>query len=581
VIVGASDSLFQKGEAFRYSTYSGMTALDESNPVWGAIGISADGNAIIGRDYRYTLSEGIVMLPFEPHSTVTAISADGRVIVGYLPAITVDGVKNEPFRYTSSEGQVRLGAGFSLNEFGASAYGVSGDGKVIVGYDDVQDFTFGIRGFRYTESSGMVSLGQLNIQDPFPVTFAESVSSDGSVIVGMSRSENSADTPLSPHVPGEAFRHTRFEGMVGLGDLPGGEFHSRAIDVSSDGRVIIGFGHSAKGKESFVWDADSNAMRSLFDALVADGLDLSEWSELKANAISDDGSTIVGSGTHNGKREAFAARIAFEGWIVSYEAEGGFSSLSASGYSIDSLRFGDFDGDGKTDVFVSNNGQWFVSYGGKSAWTSLAGASYSIDSLRFGDFDGDGKTDVFVSNNGQWYVSYGGTSNWAPLAGAGYSIDRLRFGDFDGDGKTDVFVSNNGQWFVSYGGTSNWAPLAGSSYSINNLRFGDFDGDGKTDVFAVTSSGLWSVSYGGISNWTPLAGPGGYSIDRLRFGDFDGDGKTDVLAVSNNGQWSVSFGGISIWNRRQQTPGYSIDSLRFGDFDGSGTTDVFVKSSGG
>ena len=35
--------------------------------------------------------------------------------------------------------------------------------------------------------------------------------------------------------------------------------------------------------------------------------------------------------------------------------------------------------------------------------------------LAFGDFDGEGKTDVLRTYGGKWSVSYGGTSNWQDL----------------------------------------------------------------------------------------------------------------------------------------------------------------------
>ncbi len=39
----------------------------------------------------------------------------------------------------------------------------------------------------------------------------------------------------------EAFRWTSGGGMVGLGDLPGGESDSEANGVSADGSVVVGY----------------------------------------------------------------------------------------------------------------------------------------------------------------------------------------------------------------------------------------------------------------------------------------------------------------------------------------------------
>jgi hypothetical protein len=88
--------------------------------------------------------------------------------------------------------------------------------------------------------------------------------------------------------------------------------------------------------------------------------------------------------------------------------------------------------------------EWLVSYGGNSNFQKLA-VGPAIDGLRFGDFNGDGKTDVFATTPNSdssytWLVSYGGNSNFQKLA-VGPAIDGLRFGDFNGDGKTDVFAT--------------------------------------------------------------------------------------------------------------------------------------------
>ena len=132
---------------------------------------------------------------------------------------------------------------------------------------------------------------------------AYGVSSNGSVVVGMSKSDSGR----------EAFRWENGV-MTGLGDLPGGEFESYAYDVSADGSVVVGYGSidSDIGPklDAFIWDA-GNGMRSLKDVLEIDfGLDLHNWLLLKATGISADGLTIVGYGINPyGNTEAWIATI--------------------------------------------------------------------------------------------------------------------------------------------------------------------------------------------------------------------------------------------------------------------------------
>jgi len=74
----------------------------------------------------------------------------------------------------------------------------------------------------------------------------------------------------------------------GLGDLPGGEFYSRANSISSDGNTVVGVSKSQNQNQSFVWTEDSN-MFNLGDV---------SGSYFKGHAIdvSADGSAIIGLG---------------------------------------------------------------------------------------------------------------------------------------------------------------------------------------------------------------------------------------------------------------------------------------------
>jgi uncharacterized membrane protein len=105
--------------------------------------------------------------------------------------------------------------------------------------------------------------------------------------------------------------------MVGLGDLPGGEYRSLAIDVTADGSTVVGWSVSDLGEEAFYWQSISG-MRPLSDVLINDyGLDLNGWTLNHASAISPDGAVIVGNGTNPaGIREAWIAVIPEPGTFV-------------------------------------------------------------------------------------------------------------------------------------------------------------------------------------------------------------------------------------------------------------------------
>ena len=268
-------------------------------------------------------------------------------------------------------------------------------------------------------------------------------------------------------------------------------------------------------------------------------------------------------------------------WRVSYGGSTKWDVVNYSKKKVHELLFGDFNGDGTTDVLRADGKKWWVSWGGRGKWEVLNTSKKRVDELRVGDFDGDGADDIFRANGTRWYVSHGGRGEWIGLARSATRVDELAFGDFNKDRKTDVFKTTRGQWKVSYGGASRWQNLARSGVKLEHLRFGDLNGDGKTDVFKTTGS-RWQVSYGGTSRWTNLASSSA-SIKKLALADVDGDNKDDVFYASGS-QWFFSSGGKSNWKKLARSS-TKMEHLAFGDFGsatstyGDGKVDVFSRAA--
>jgi probable HAF family extracellular repeat protein len=195
-------------------------------------------------------------------SQAYAVSADGLVVVG----ISRDHSFTVAFRWTAEDSMQNLG--YLSGENTTEATGVSADGSIVVGWSQ-KTGSGDVEAFRWTQSGGMVGLGDL-AGGPF-LSYGYDVSSDGSAVVGTSWSASGF----------EAFRWTQSGGMVGLGDLPGGEFESQAYGISSDGLVVVGRGWSAGSPlEAFRW-TETGGMVGIGGT--------------KARDVSDDGSVIVGS----------------------------------------------------------------------------------------------------------------------------------------------------------------------------------------------------------------------------------------------------------------------------------------------
>ncbi len=214
-------------------------------------------------------------------------------------------------------------------------------------------------------------------------------------------------------------------------------------------------------------------------------------------------------------------------WQVSYSGSGMWNTLNLSGYAMDQLAFGDFDGNGKTDVFRTDGTKWWVSDNGSGGWKHVMTSGYPMSRLKFADFDGDGTCDVFLIADGKFLVSWGARTAYEQINASG--VTNVQVGDLNGDNKADVFTAWSGRWYASWGGTTGWSHINTSGVTPENVRLHDFNGDGRADVFHADGSS-WKVSYSGTSGWSTL-NTSGYEYDVLRFGDFDGNGTTDVLAM--------------------------------------------------
>jgi hypothetical protein len=133
------------------------------------------------------------------------------------------------------------------------------------------------------------------------------------------------------------------------------------------------------------------------------------------------------------------------------------------------------------------------------------------------DFNGDGLTDLAVSNNGAATVTIllrqaaGGFAqeSGSPIA-VGAGPNGMRAADFNADGHPDLAVANNiaGQVTVllrqAAGGFAQDTGSPMSVPSAYDLAVADFDGDGKPDL-AVSQDGPATLSV--LLNSTPSAAP--------------------------------------------------------------------------
>ena len=128
----------------------------------------------------------------------------------------------------------------------------------------------------------------------------------------------------------------------------------------------------------------------------------------------------------------------------------------------------------------------------------------------FGDWDGDGKPEVGVYNNGIWYLDYNGNGVYdGPVADRTASFGPAGYkpvvGDWDGTGKDKIGVELNGIWAIDYNGNYVWDGVvidryAGFGQTGDNPVVGDWDGTGK-DKIGSEKDGFWAIDYNGNYVW--------------------------------------------------------------------------------
>lgn len=293
-------------EAFRWTRAGGAEFLGsfDGSPISQVVGSSSNASVLAAgatgaTPLRWSETRGWETLgvPDEwSRGALNAASDDGSALVGHARRVINGVAERVPAVWREGQAPITLQLPQDWNPESA-ARSISGDGSTIVGYGVNQDGL--LEAFRWTEPTGAVGLG--TIDDPNYVhSFASATSTDGDVVIG------SAFNGLSHR----GFRWTATGGMEDIGYIVENGTSTKAIDVSADGRVIVGWTGGSFGK-AFLWDAD-HGMRDLRDVLSElAGADLmAGWTRMGATGISADGLWITGKGINpSGEQEIWVAHI--------------------------------------------------------------------------------------------------------------------------------------------------------------------------------------------------------------------------------------------------------------------------------
>jgi Domain of unknown function (DUF4347)/FG-GAP-like repeat len=286
-----------------------------------------------------------------------------------------------------------------------------------------------------------------------------------------------------------------------------------------------------------------------------------------------------------------------------------FFTNRLSGRSVD---VGDFNGDGNLDfaalgdtvgtgsisVYLGNGfGQFALPV--KTSW------SYGAFFEGTGDFNGDGKTDLFVNSR----TSLSGPRSLSVLLAngvGGFSVGGVdatgipfAIGDVNNDGKSDIVSTGyytgdvasptnynfNNRVRVLFGNNSGsltnplYSPLYSVGFRGYSGELGDFNGDNKLDLFGAVQGGQIVVQLGdGLGTFdAPISTAVESSLTSIVAGDFNGDNKLDLVG-KNGSNVSVLLGNGSGGFAAPINTSTIVDHFSVGDFNSDNKLDLAGKN---
>jgi hypothetical protein len=259
------------------------------------------------------------------------------------------------------------------------------------------------------------------------------------------------------------------------------------------------------------------------------------------------------------------------------------------------LAVADYDGDGRSDVFVSGFGTnvLYRNRDGKSFEdvTARAGVASPLwgCSATFLDYDRDGRADLFVAS----YLEF---DPERPERAACQIIDEHPFctiAKFRGQ-PSQLYRNLGDGRFEDRSTASGVAAVPGKGMGVVAA---DLDDDGLVDLFQANDSAPSFLFRNlGDGRFREMALEAGVAVDAAGRAtgamatdaeDVDGDGRLDLLVTNFNHQGALlhgNAGGMSFAERAAaaglHTPTYKVSSFgaRFLDYDNDGDADLFVAA---
>ena len=284
------------------------------------------------------------------------------------------------------------------------------------------------------------------------------------------------------------------------------------------------------------------------------------------------------------------------------------SDTEFPGLSYGDAAWVDLDEDGDMDVSLVGGSlpqelsRQFLNNGrGTFYSTEVSIPALGHATQAWGDFDGDGDDDLFVSGESEQglaaYILRNDTGLvfidvQAPLSPI--EADAASWADYDGDGDKDLIVSGLGEvgpetTVYRNDGARGFRKTAVKLPALFKAShdWGDYDEDGDLDLLITGSDGVFPVSQvlrnqgGGrfVSASIPLVDVFDGTADWI---DLEGDGDLDIFITGHAfegvvAKTFINTGTGTFFDAVSNFPGLRISSTSWGDFDADGDVDVALS----
>lgn len=256
-----------------------------------------------------------------------------------------------------------------------------------------------------------------------------------------------------------------------------------------------------------------------------------------------------------------------------------------------SIALGDFDEDGKLDIFtVDTRGGQLLQGNGDGTFSPGPGDySYSLSGpVVAADVNGDGHLDVIGAANGVGILLGRGDGTFEERYDFLWNTPtRIAVADLNGDGKLDIIVGTYGTVVCMFGNGDGTFEYDEWRYPIGvyDMVVGDRDGDGIVDV-TVVSLDFNTAEY--TLNVMRNDGTGALeqiliadvAVPRLLDVDIDGDGAREIVFFTDGWgtvsvlEWDAGAG-FTTRSTGQRVP---TDAVAGADFNEDGRTDLVVPA---